>query len=120
MTQFARAYLAAVLVALGIGFLEQAFLPGFVSRRTAWGLAPGWQREIAFWNLGFAVAVGGVLWSNDPASVRAVVTAVVVLTGLFGTNHLLAALSNRGAWLHRVGAIVNYLAVAAGVMVLRR
>ena len=118
MTQFAGAYLAAVLVALGIGFVEQAFLPGFVSRHTVWGSAPGWQREIAFWNIGFAIVIGGVLWSRDPASVRAIVAAVVVLTALLGTNHLLAALSNREAWLHRVGAIVNYLAVGAGVMVL--
>src|SRR5262249_15601073 len=116
MPQFARAYLAVVLVALGIGFVEQAFLPGFVSRHTTWGLAPGWQREIAFWNIGLIVVIGGILWSNDPTSVRAVVTAMVVLTGLFGTNHLVAALSNRDAWMHRVGAIVNYLAVGAGVI----
>ena len=69
MTQLASAYLVAVLVALGIGFLEQAFLPEFVSRHTAWGLAPGWQREISFWNVGFAVVIGGVLWSKDPTSV---------------------------------------------------
>ena len=90
-----------------------------MSRHTAWGLAPGWQREIAFWNIGLVVVIAGVLWSKDPTSIRAVVTAVVVLTGLLGTNHLLAARSNRNAWLHRVGAIVNYLAVGAGVMVLR-
>ena len=120
MTQFASVYLAVVLLALGIGFVEQAFLPRFVSRHTAWGFAPGWQREIAFWNIGLVVVVGGVLWSNDPTSVRVVVTAMVVLTGLFGTNHLVAALSNRNAWMHRIGAIVNYLAVGAGVMVLGR
>ena len=118
MTLSARVYLAAVLVALGISFVEQAFLPGFVSRHTAWGLAPGWQREIAFWNIGLAIVIGGVLWSKDPASVRAVVTALVVLTGLLGTNHLLTARSNRTAWLHRVGAIVNYLAFGTGVVVL--
>jgi hypothetical protein len=119
MTQFAGVYLATVLVGLVISFVEQAFLPRFVSKHTAWGLAPGWQREIAFWNVALAVVIAGGLWSKDPSFVSVVVTAVVVLTGLLGTNHLLAALANRSAWLHRVGAIVNYLAALAGVMVLR-
>ncbi len=120
MTPLTGAYLAVVLVALAIAFVEQAVLPGFVSRHTAWGLAPGWQREIAFWNVGLAVAIGGVLWSKDAASVRIVVSAVVVLTALLGTNHLVAARGHRDAWLHRVGALLNYLAVGAGVMILWR
>jgi hypothetical protein len=119
MTRFAGAYLTTVLVALAIAIVEQAFLPRFVSKHTAWGHAPGWQREIAFWNVGLAVVIGGVLWSRDPAGQRVVVFAIVVLTGLLGTNHLVAAFANRDAWLHRVGAFVNYLAVVAGVMVLR-
>jgi hypothetical protein len=103
MTLLATVYLSAVLVALAIAFVDQAFLPDLVGRHTAWGLARGWQREIAFWNIGLAVIIGAVLRSKNPDSVRAVVTAVVVLSGLLGTNHLLAALSNRNAWLHRVG-----------------
>src|SRR5580765_563218 len=120
MANFATAYLAIVLVALAIAFLEQAFLQAFISRHTAWGLAPGWQREIAFWNVGLGVLIVGALRTRDPACVRVVVTAVVALTALLGTNHLLAARSNPRAWLHRVAATMNYLAVAAGLIVLWR
>lgn len=120
MLNLEAVYLVAVLVALGVAFIEQALLPRFISRHTAWGLAPGWQREIAFWNIGLAVVIVGILWARDPACARVVVMAVVVLTSLLGTNHLLASLSDRSAWLHRVGAAVNYVAVVAGVMVLLR
>jgi len=47
-------------------------------------------------------------------------SGLVVLTALFGTNHLLAAVSNRDAWLHRLGAVANYLTLIAGVLVLWR
>ena len=117
---FARFYLAVVLIGLAIAFVEQAFLPRFVSRHTVWGLAPGWQREIAFWNLGLMVAIAASLWAGDPTSMRIVVASFVVLTALLGTNHLLAAVAHRAAWLHRVGAAVNYLAVIAGVALLWR
>lgn len=117
MVNVASVYLAMVLVGLGIAFVEQAFLQGFISRNTAWGLAPGWQREIAFWNVGLGVLIAAALWARDPACIRIVVTAIVVLTALLGTNHLLAALANPRAWLHRVGAIANYLAAGAGLVV---
>jgi len=120
MANLAIVYLLVVLLALAIAFIEQTLVPRFVSRHTVWGFAPGWQREIGFWNLGLAVLIVGTLWVGDPASVRVVVTAVVVLTSLLGTNHLLASRASRSAWLHRVGAAVNYLAVVAGVMVLLR
>lgn len=120
MVNLAIVYLLVVLLALGIAFIEQTVLPAFVSRRTVWGFAPGWQREIAFWNVGLGVVIGGMLWVGDPDSLRVVVAAVVVLTSLLGTNHLVAAVANRSAWLHRVGAAVNYLAVVAGVIVLLR
>ena len=120
MASLATTYLLVVLLGLAIAFVQQAFLPGFVSGHTVWGLAPGWQREIAFWNVGLGVVIAGVLWVGDPDSIRAVVTAIVVLTSLLGTHHLLAALTNRSAWLHRVGAAVNYLAAVAGVIVLLR
>lgn len=120
MANLAIVYLLVVLLALVIAFIEQAFLPRVLSRGSDWGFTPGWQREIAFWNVGLAVVIVGVLWVGDPDSIRVVVTAVVVLTTLLGTNHLRAALANRSAWVHRVGAAVNYLAVVAGVIVLLR
>lgn len=118
MSHLTGTYLSTVLVGLGIAFVEQAFLPRFVSRHTAWGLAPGWQREIAVWNIALSVVIGGVLWSKDQTAQRVVVYGVVVLAALLGTNHLVACLSNRNAVLHRVGAFVNYFAVGAGVIVL--
>ena len=120
MVDSVHVYLAVVLVGLGIAFVEQAFLPGFVSRHTVWGRAPGWQREIAFWNIGLAVVIAGVLWAGDPGCLRIVVAALSILTGLLGTNHLLAARARPNARLHRVGALVNYLAASAGMLVLWR
>ena len=111
-------YLAVVLGGLGIAFVEQLLLPRFVARNTSWGLAPGWQREIAFWNIGLGAVIVGALRMGNPNCTSVVVGALVVLTSLLGLNHLLAALANREAWLHRVGALVNALAAIAGVMLL--
>ncbi len=110
-----RAYLGIVAVVLAWSFIEQVFLQRFVSRGTIWGHAPGWQREIGFWNLGLLVVVLGALWNDDAAVARLVLRALVVLMALFGTNHLAAYLSNRDAWIHRIGAVSNYLGVVAAV-----
>lgn len=118
MAPVLRIYLGIVAVALACTFIEQVFLQRFVSRGTTWGHTPGCQREIGFWNLGLLVVVLGVLWNDDAAGARRVLRALVVLMALFGTNHLAAYLSNREAWIHRVGTVSNYLGLVAAVPLL--
>jgi hypothetical protein len=53
------------------GFAGQAFVPRWIGRHPAWGFAPGWQREIALWNVGRVIVIANAIWSADPADMRA-------------------------------------------------
>lgn len=120
MSRLPALYLIAVLVVMLGAFAGQAFVPRWIGRHTAWGFAPGWQREIALWNVGMVIVIANAIWSADPADIRAVATAMVILNSLLGTNHLVAVRLHRAARLHWMGAAVNYIGVAIGVAALWR
>ena len=74
-----------------ISCLGQLGLPAELGAASAWGVAPGWQREIAFWNLAMYIVIARTLRANDAVGGRTVAIALVVLQLLAATNHAAAA-----------------------------
>jgi KinB signaling pathway activation protein len=111
-------YLILVAFVLAASFVTQAFVPGWGAAGTTWGLAPGWQREIGFWNLGMLVVVAAALVTGDRRLRRTATCAVVVLNVLFGTNHLLALAARPTAPVHLLGMVENYLGFVLGIVAL--
>lgn len=111
-------YVLLIALALPIAVIVQAFLPRFVANATNWGRAPGWQREIAIWNVAMFVIILGALSSRDAPGTRVVAEALVVLTALLGINHLAALRQGRLAWGHWLAGTANCVAAVGGVIVL--
>jgi KinB signaling pathway activation protein len=101
------------LVQLGSG-VGQIFLPEAIAAGSAWGLAAGWQREIGFFDTGMAVVAFGAFRSDDIKFHRSVALALIILTALIGTKHLIALVSEPHAWIHIVFAPLNYVALVVG------
>jgi KinB signaling pathway activation protein len=120
MSKLLRLYLIIAAVAFFAAFAIQAFVPQIGGSGTIWGLAPGWQREIAFWNIAMLVVVVGILRAEDGIGGRALVGGLVTLGLLLGTNHLVAIISDPYAWAHYLPMIANYLGTVVGAVVLLR
>src|SRR5437763_5662082 len=87
MTKQLRAYLRLLAGLIMISCLGQLAFPARVAAACAWGNAPGWQREIGFWNVAMYIAIARTLRANDAAGGRTVAIALVVLQLLAATNH---------------------------------
>jgi KinB signaling pathway activation protein len=111
---FLRLYLLAVAWVLVGSAVGQIFLPEAIGERSTWGLAAGWQREIGFFDVGMAVVTFRAVRSNDLKFQRSVALALIILTALIGTNHLIAIASAPRAWVHVVFTPLNYLASVVG------
>jgi hypothetical protein len=110
-----RIYLVVCLFSFAAAFFVQTVFQTLGASRSQWGGNPGWQREIAFWNL-FAVAVVGRAIQLKQATVgRAVAQACIVLFLLLGTNHLFAFLSSPSASFHWPPLVLNYVGVVFGL-----
>jgi hypothetical protein len=107
--------LAALTVLSGLG---QLFLAGKLGAASAWGVAPGWQREIAFWDFAMYIVIARTLRANDPVASRTVAIALVALQVLVATNHAVAAIQTH-ATLNTIMAVVNCACVAFGASALR-
>ena len=101
-----------------ISGLGQLLLPGQLGASSAWGIAPGWQREIAFWDLAMYLIIAGTLRANDAAVGRRLAIALVVLQLMVATNHVAAAVQSHAA-LNTIMAVVNYGCVVFGALALR-
>src|SRR6266436_4940361 len=62
-----------------ISSLGQLGLPAELGAVSAWGVARGWQREIAFWDLAMYIVIARTLRANDAVGGRTVAIALVVL-----------------------------------------
>src|SRR5260221_485903 len=107
----------------GMGSLAMAigdvFFPAAVGGGTSFGIAPGWMREIACFDL-FLAFLCAMAFRRGPALPlqRAAATGMTLLSLLIGSNNFAAFLaSGRGA--HASGAAVHALAALAGVLTLR-
>jgi KinB signaling pathway activation protein len=107
--------LAGLTIVSGLG---QLGLPRELGIASAWGVAPGWQREIAFWNVAMYIVIAGTLRANDRAGGRTVAIALIVLQLLAATNHAAAAIQGH-ATLNAIMAAVNYGCVVFGIVALR-
>lgn len=105
---------------LVLSALGQGFAPRATAEASAWGVAPGWQREIAFFDLAMALLAILALRSRDIRFQRGVTFALVILTALVGTNHLVTVLSGKSGLVHEVFSVVNYVLVLFGLAALMR
>lgn len=120
MNKLLRIVLTVAAVAFFGAFVVQTFFPQIGGAGTIWGLAPGWQREIGFWNVAMLAIILGVLAKPDASGARIVVRGLVVLGILLGTNHLFAVITDPHGWAHYTPMIVNYVGVIAGWLALSR
>lgn len=107
MGQLSRAYLRLLGVFMAISCLGLLFLPMQLGARTPWGAAPGWQREIAFWNVSMYIVIVGTIRRAEATSGRLLVIALVVLNFLVAVNHFAAVMRGSGALLNAVAGALN-------------
>ena len=118
MDRLTRIFLIICLAAFVSSFIVQTAFPFLGAERSVWGGNPGWQREIAFWNVGAAIIVFLTLRLRDARLAIAVVSGCVVLFFLLGTNHLFAFIANPKAVFHWPPLLLNYVGLLFGVRVL--
>ena len=100
-------YLAFMLLACGGALLWQLFLPQLGGRFTSWGEAPGWQREIALWNVGLIAAILYAIKKRTKALLRLMTLQSMILCWTLGINHLAALLTagSSGYVIHVLGVL---------------
>jgi hypothetical protein len=113
-----RIYLVVCLVSFFAAFVVQTVFQYLGASRSHWGGNPGWQREIAFWNLFALVVVIRALHLNQTPFAQAVAQGCVVLFFLLGTNHLFAFVAAPAASFHWPPLFLNFLGSAFGVLTL--
>ena len=118
MTKLLRWYLRLVAGLTIISCLGQLGLPAELGAASAWGVARGWQREIAFWDLAMYMVIAQTLRANAAVGGRTVAIALVVLQLLVATNHAAAAIQSH-AMLNVIMGAVNYGGVMFGTLALR-
>jgi KinB signaling pathway activation protein len=107
MGQFLRAYLrllAVLTIVSGVGLLVA---PSELGAVTSWGAAPGWQREIAFWNLATYILIVRTLRRGDARAMRLLAGVLVVLNFLVAANHFATIVGSGGAPLNVVAGAIN-------------
>jgi hypothetical protein len=91
--------------------LVQGFASRAAARHSTWRHSPGWQREIALWNVGLSSAlVRSILEPEEPAAIS-LAHSLRILSVALGLNHVVA-LRHRPRFVHAGGAGGNALAVA--------
>jgi KinB signaling pathway activation protein len=115
---FLRSYLVVVAWVMVASAVGQIFLPEAIAAGSAWGLAAGWQREIGFFDIAMAAVAFGAFRSSNLQFQRSVARALIILTALIGTNHLIALVSAPRAWVHVVFTPLNYVVSVVGGAVL--
>lgn len=119
MKRQTKIFLIVCLVAFCASFIVQTLFQGILGGdRSVWGGNPGWQREIAFWNVGMAIIVLQALRSTDECLVLAVVRGCTVLFLLLGLNHAIAFAESPGAQFHWPPLVLNFVGFFFGMRLL--
>ena len=118
MQRQTRVFLIICLAAFCSSFLVQTVFQFLGAERSVWGGNPGWQREIAFWNVGAATIVFCTLRAAEERFAWPVATGCTVLFLLLGTNHLFAFIVNPKAQFHWPPLILNYVGLFFGLRLL--
>lgn len=112
----------AYLTLWGLGALSafalQFFFPTMIAEGTIWGLATGWQREIALWNLGIIFVIAITVFKKEYAMIFMMTLFVTLLSLLFGINHLVALLASSQNWVHWLAFVANSIAFLVGIILL--
>ena len=100
-------YLAFMLLACGGALLWQLFLPQLGGQFTSWGESPGWQREIALWNVGLIAAILYAVKKRTKELLRLMTLQSMILCWTLGINHLAALLTagSSGSVIHVLGVL---------------
>ncbi len=104
-----------------IGFIGSAVIQGLfpraLARRSRWDYNGGWQREIAIWNVGMLTTIASLRRRGADVD-KGLMTGFMLLSALFGANHLAAAAQAprcAGNW---IGAVANAVGVGTGLRVM--
>lgn len=87
-------YLIFMLIACGGAFIWQFFLPNIGGQFSSWGKSIGWQREIAFWNIGIIGSILVALKKRNLEYMKILTLQSTILCWLLGGNHLVSLLQN--------------------------
>ena len=118
MERRTKTFLFICLAAFGSSFFIQTAFQFLGAEKSAWGGNPGWQREIAFWNVACAIIVAKTLRIADERLAMVVATGCTALFLLLGTNHLFAFIANPRAQFHWPPLLLNFVGLAFGVRLL--
>ena len=113
-----KLFLIISLVAFCSSFVVQIAFQHLGAERSVWGGNSGWQREIAFWNVGAATIVFLTLRLGDSRFAVAVATGCTVLFCLLGINHLFAFVANPSAQFHWPPLVLNCIGATIGTSAL--
>ncbi len=107
--------------AFAVSFVVQSVFQARFASLTLWGLAPGWQNEIAIWNVGMILVITRQLSSEDKAA--AIVPGLTVLSLLFSANHASALHLSRDLPMREIagnvaGCAGNAVAAVLGLLYL--
>ncbi len=87
-------------------FILHVFFQSHLAATTGWVYAPGWQREIGFWNLGIII-LSILVFKSGQSLKNTVLPAILILSALFAANHLYAAVQFPLAIGHKVAFYLN-------------
>ncbi|GIN73298.1 hypothetical protein J14TS2_37730 [Bacillus sp. J14TS2] len=119
MNKLLRIMFIILIVAMTGAAIMQLFFPEIMGANSEYGIAPGWQREIGFWNLAILPILIGVNLKYDYYFLKIVVISLIVGGLGFGTNHLLGFIEDGSKTISLIGAVENYLLVLFWVLGLR-
>ena len=113
-----KLFLIISLAAFCSSFVVQIAFQHLGAERSVWGGNSGWQREIAFWNVGAAIIVFLTLRLGDSRFAAAVATGCTVLFWLLVINHLFAFVTDPSAQFHWPPLVLNGIGAIFGTRVL--
>lgn len=87
-------YLTFMFIACCGALIWQIFFPELAERFSVWGIAYGWQREIALWNVGLIVSIAYTLLKRKKEFMIILTLQSTLLCWGLGVNHLVTLFSN--------------------------
>jgi len=110
-----KVFLIVCASAFGSSFVIQTIFQKIVAGdMSTWGHSPGWQREIALWNIGCSIVSLASLKLKSNEATIPVVLGFTVMFLCLGTNHLFALFTDPLSKFHWPPFIANYVGLFFG------
>ena len=109
-------YLIFIAIACSGACIWQFFMPQIAADLSRWGIAIGWQHEIALWNIAFIIGILIALFSKSIKMLQLMTVQATVLCILLGGHHLLTVLdypASLNSMVHWLG-VVEVLGIGGG------